>query len=157
MNLDKNSNLARLYRWFYCTDDMPGNLCAYFWRLVIMIILVVPSFIVSLPYVIVSYFKEEADNENNILVGIFIYIGLYLLFALGVSVSFIFINYEKDSFMYITSFIGIAVVVSTILALSLSYRDKYLRRRKTKKKDPNLIKEFIRAKKNKYCPRIDWD
>ncbi len=31
MNLNINSKTAKLYRWFYATNEMPQSLCPYFW------------------------------------------------------------------------------------------------------------------------------
>ena len=156
MNLNKNSNLAILYRWFYSTDTMPDNLCTYFWSLVALVLLIIPSFIVSLPYIIVALFSKDTENTNEPIVGFFIWAFIGCLFSMGSAISLFFVSYEKESLMGIASAMGVGLFVG-LGVIGIIYFFRKIKDKRKSKERSNLIKEFIRAKKNKYCPRIDWD
>lgn len=44
LTLNIHGSLARLYMEFYNTSDLPNNLCAYFWKLVVAIIFSIPCY-----------------------------------------------------------------------------------------------------------------
>jgi hypothetical protein len=78
MQLNHNSFSAKLYRWFYGVDSMPGNLCPYFWKLVIAYVMALPLFVSTLPYEII-YFKSR-ENDEKISNRIFVSFIICLLF-----------------------------------------------------------------------------
>lgn len=169
MKLNKNSFSSKFYKWFYETSILPNNLCPYFWKLLLAWVLValfgLPSMVLLIPFLIVATFNKNAlffvkDNKYGaILVGFILYIALFVLMCIIIFFLTLFnvIPYVDGSNIAhlqiwggIFSFFGF---VSGIVYLS-----KYLaERKKTKVKQPNIITEFVKAKYNKYCPKIDWE
>ena len=66
MKLNINSTSAQLYRWFYATTTMPQSLCPYFWKLVIMWLLILPYSILSLPVILMDLkdFEHRTMGER---------------------------------------------------------------------------------------------
>ena len=160
MNLNRNSNLSKIYRWFYNEWRMPSNLCPYFWKLVLMFVLILPSAILSLPHT--AYQKFDRDSHNPIF-GLFGWGVLWIVFCVLVAISSLFIHYDKHSFMLCSSVTGwmtMMLLSLTGLVLSIIHlREKYIEKRAQnhcEEEPSNIISEFIKAKRNKYCPQITW-
>jgi hypothetical protein len=174
MKLNVNSVSARLYRWFYVTNKMPQNLCPYFWKLVIMWILIVPYTILSLPYIVVYKGKDNSDSfGEKPVTGFFIYCILGLVLSMLFSISIFFVGfYPKDTFLLNFQTLGsllwmIAILFGgycLIIWLVEKYKDSKIKYdengvrifRPKNEKDPNILIEWIKASYNKYCPRIEW-
>jgi hypothetical protein len=180
MKLNHNSLSARLYRWFYITDQMPQTLCPYFWKLVIMWIFIAPVGILSLPLTII---KQEADEwPVRIFGGAILWGMLFLAFLMLFPLTYFIWGWlsPKTTFgaWQGTGILmwGLAVVFSIvwgILELNRRRREKIRHTQRewiwdengeyTRNPDyvpyeekPNIIVEFIKAKYNRYCPKIDW-
>jgi hypothetical protein len=158
MNLNQNSISAKLYRWFYEKNqhEISTNLCPYFWQLVIMWICIIPMALLSLPANIFYFFSKDSKwgaKENNWLFGIVLWFALYLLQCIVIAIGALFFTYQKDSYLYVNMIIGI-LATSTVIMIYLAYL--FDKRDKNKEKQPSIIKEFIKAKYNKLCPRITW-
>jgi hypothetical protein len=175
MKLSKNSISAKLYQWFYLTNNLPNNLCPYFWKLLLMYVLIIPYFIVSLPCLISDY-KEYFDSKKyywqsfneRFFVGLAFYFILFIIFLMLTALSHIFINYTKDSLFFYFSMVGFCFwllgIVFLIIHLITSISNKIKYRRNLindddddNEKKPNIVIEFIKAKYNNYCPKIDWE
>jgi magnesium-transporting ATPase (P-type) len=164
MTLKENSRSAKLYRWFFMKDKMPGNLCPYFWQLLLMYITIIPYTIWGGIYFISQSRKkyEMADNFSDRFVfsSIFNFL-IFLAFCMIVSVSSLFINYEKHSLIEGLSYVGDIVWALTIFCLILSCListyEKFFKKKITDEvEEDSVITEFVKAKYNKYCPKIDW-
>lgn len=168
MELNRNSLSARVYREVYNTRHMPESLCPYFWKLVLAYPLIVLLLPLLIPTWITLKFQDEADNEYPIgakaVIGLLLYAFGFVVFMIGVFISSCWISYYKGTIMYQFYFSG--GFISFILGVfSVSFLIKYIiDNRKYKRKfnneyveeKPNLIVEFVKAKYNKYCPKITW-
>lgn len=172
MKLNFNSPISKTYRWFYATDQMPQNLCPYFWKLVLMWILIVPYVILSLPYLI-AYKKDKgnsvAEKPGS---GLMIWVALGMVAAMLFSFSLFWTVFPKDSFLQQMQILGVVlwlvavvlVAYQGILWIKEKYKESKIKYdengrriwRPVEEKSPSIIKEFIKAKYNKYCPKIDW-
>jgi hypothetical protein len=177
MKLEKSFN-SKLYRWFYCTNELPMSLCPYFWKLAIAWLFLIPVGLISLPTIIVHQFQELRKGIYNgdkfgerLFVGTAIWCGLYLLFCVLTPIGLFFTTYPKESFLFISCgvgfvvyFLGLVFLIYILVDAIKSYKeDKRLRRkyddegnRIIVEKKPNIIVEFIKAKYNNYCPKIEW-
>jgi hypothetical protein len=158
MNLNQNSIPAKLYRWFYEKNQhqMPTNLCPYFWELVIMWIFILPFALISLPANIFYFFSKDSKyeaKENNWLFGIVLWLALYLIQTVIIAIGALFFTYQKDSYLYVTMIFGMFVTSAVIMFCLVYLLEKI---NKNKEKQPNIVKEFVKAKYNKLCPRITW-
>ena len=184
MKLNRNSISARLYRWFYITDNMPQSLCPYFWKLLIMWIFILPSSISYPPEKILCSGGEKLDSWGerglfSILFYLVILVGLSVLFSLSILTNGWFV---PGSILHKIQSFGAVSVLCIILISFISLIIYGINRYKEKKRKkqlpytwddegnripnpdytshepkPNLIIEFIKARYNKYCPKIDWN
>jgi len=169
MKLNQNSKTARLYRWFYITDNMPTNLCPYFWKLAIMWLFIIPYSIFALPYLWMRVSGTYRENiRDRILGGLIVYGIIYLVFLFGFGFTVFFTRFPKDSFLDANQFMGVLVVMITLFVLTTGglnwFCSKFFKKKNVYDEEgnlineskPNIIIEFIKAKYNNYCPKIDW-
>jgi uncharacterized Tic20 family protein len=177
MKLKSNSISSKLYRWFYGTNDLPNNLCPYFWKLVLAWLVLIPYSLVCAPVIIMELFDKSYDYNDNSTgkrIG-FSALVYFMLFCVVCMISFIgwfFVIPEKDSFyMFLGTMGGMIWIISIILGSIEGYKAfKEWNYRRKIKYDENgrriwnqpkeektyLVVEFAKAKYNKYCPKIDW-
>ena len=163
MKLNKKSWHAWFYKMLYGWDrKFPNNLCAYFWKMLLSIIVAPVLLLVCLPLYIEGLISKRDHHRDgyfhdaHIIASIFAWIGLFLIFS-GVYVWFA--GWESNWHIPAITLYGILAVI--IIGLILNYYDE--KRIKSPKnthlveKKPNVFIEFIKAKKNKYCPKIEWE
>ena len=175
MELNKNSISSKLYRWFYGTNGLPNNLCPYFWKVVLMYLTIIPYILISIPVVVYDMFDKQYENTDRstggrLGVSIGVYAGVLILISLITSVVGLFTHIEPKSFWEFSQFLGwllwLGLIVAGVLH-GITYLREYTTTDKSyysetekkwiyKKTKVNLTTEFIKAKYNKYCPKIDW-
>lgn len=173
MKLRDKSISAKLYRWFYATNSMPQSLCPYFWKLIIMWFFILPYTILSLPIILIDLrMEEERSTWERAGVGFTFWFMLVILICTLSLFGLFFAEPVKDSlwyFMLAPGFMGlVASIVIGLIALFKWAREKWENRHikydtngrriweRVKEKEPSIIVEFVKAKYNKYCPKIDW-
>jgi len=174
MKLNINSTSAQLYRWFYATPTMPQSLCPYFWKLVIMWLLILPYSIISLPIILMDLKDPEYRTMGErVGMGFILWFCLGMLGSILFSISLFWYIFPQNTLgwnLQITGIIllAVAIVVGStfgILLLIEKYKkskikydeDGYRIWHDPKEKESSIIVEFIKASYNKYCPKIDWD
>jgi hypothetical protein len=159
MELNSNSINARLYRWFYHknTNQMPKSLCPYFWQLLIMYVFIVPYTLIALPYHLFNNWKNESF-VSGIVGSLVVYLFLFGIFTMVTFIVFLFIKLpEKSGWVHIC--VGGAVFWFFTIGILLVNFFEYLWEKpkgSLREKKPNIIAEFIKAKYNRYCPKITW-
>ena len=180
MKLSTNSLNAKLYCWFYGqrSRNLPSNLCPYFWKLVLAWILVIPYGIFTLPSILLFelFYKDYKNGDKKtgerFAISLAIYIGLFLLLCMGSAIATMFTTLHHGTLfgeiwmagiMIWTAIIACGIwfgVKSLIEYIKDSRRvydeDGYRIYGKPKDKKARIIIEFIKAKYNSYCPKIDW-
>lgn len=155
MQLNQNSLSARLYKEFYSCENLPTNLCPYFWKLVV-------AYVVSPIYFIVVYPIKRKWMLGKIFSGI--------LFAFAVAIALtvigflLYINYHLiraaiGCYYYKSWLANSAIFWDTYIFVVLPGIIKYFKGEKSPKekvKREYLVTEFIKAKYNRYCPQITW-
>jgi len=112
-----------------------------------------------------SYSASCKRSEENALCS--------LWYILVILVGFVFIaeyNWFKwlfNAYSYDWRIAGSGGLMNTVLAFFIlryfffqlkdAYQEKYEIKKELKEKHPSILKEFIKAKKEKYCPKIDWE
>jgi hypothetical protein len=167
MTLNENAPLARLYRWFYLDDQMPKSLCPYFWKLVLMWIAIIPVTLFSIPtFIMAAIFKDPKVERLGERIGIstIIWLGLWVISTLIVAIISFFVSFQPEGDLDLFAKLGYVFwVVIICVILYHQYRkmqDKRIeKKRKGVKSEPkvSIVKEFIKATYNKYCPRITWE
>ena len=178
MKLNKNSFTSKLYKWFYGVREyqgLPNNLCPYFWKVVLMYLTIIPYTLISIPVVVYDLFDKQYTNGDRktgerLGISVGVYIALFVLAALISAIAALFLNVEKNSlFEFLVvggclfwaglTIIGVIEGVKYLREYSTtneSFYDPQQERWVTKKTKVNMTSEFIKAKYNKYCPKIDW-
>jgi hypothetical protein len=180
MKLSTNSLNAQLYCWFYGqrSRNLPSNLCPYFWKLVLAWILVIPYGIFTLPSILLfelfskDYKNGDKKTGERFAISLAIYIGLFLLLCMISAITTMFITLHHGTLfgeiwaagiliwvviIAVSIFFGIKALIEYIKDGRKVYDENgYRIYSKTKEKKPRIIIEFIKAKYNSYCPKIDW-
>lgn len=150
MKISKNSWHYRLLRDYYYMEPAEG-LCQYFWETVFLTI--------GLPFFLIKKFICDLSNGWKWFLAI-----LYSVVSLPVT---IYLNgIVPTNGLLIFPFV-VAIVISSIgvlfliflliLLLMLGPRYLYEKIKPKKTKDKNsLLKEFIKAKWNRVCPRLEF-
>jgi hypothetical protein len=104
-----------------------------------------------------SYYYSQTEPARRIGLSIFLYLALFfgvsIIFALLWSFGYQF-NFKKDSLG--NSMIGLGIILIFVLMIIggiLLFRFIFFRG--AEKMSTTLPAEFIKAKYNKYCPKID--
>src|SRR5688572_21873594 len=163
--LSKKSWHSTLYRLTYgYYGDLPSNLCPYFWQLLFALVLTATVGLFLLPYYLVDKLLFGNDSYkwgyfSNANIGSAL--GSYILCFLVFMMIFIFFLpwNEKTRDIWIFGLIEWTVVLS--IAGYFLWKKWFPEKIKThyvesKKKEPSILVEFIKAKYNKYCPKITW-
>jgi hypothetical protein len=165
----QNSMHAKLYKFTY-GQYLPDGLCLYFWKLVIATIIFIPNFIMQFPsrtlaYVLGKFNKE--DNTGDEMVGPSDYMVLGVISYIAIFISIIYfygiVSLVKEmfncySYNHYAANLSLTLTLAVLAIIGLRYLVIYLANREEKitVKEPSVIKEFIKAKYGKYCPRINW-
>lgn len=178
MKLKKSSYTSRLYRWFYNENNMPNNLCPYFWKVVAMYVLILPTVVIGLPWMLWdSYEFKKANLFSKMACGAFMWIGLFCALTPLVSLASLFTTFAKHSLLDSMAFLGcmvmaIAVIVGLVwygMKLHTDYENRqyealvirdeygYIIGRKPRPEKKWMIIEYIKAVYKKQCPSVEWD
>lgn len=178
MKLNSNSISSKLYRWFYGTNVLPNNLCPYFWKLVLAWLVLIPYSLVCLPSIIMEiadkdYRYNDVSTGKRIGIGALAYILIFFVGCMLSSIGWFFVLPTKDSFYGFVGTVGIllwvaVIVVSVIEGFKALKEWNYNRKIKYdengwriydshKEEKTYLVVEFVKAKYNKYCPKIEWN
>ena len=166
MNLNRNSWYAQLYMHTYSTCFLPNNLCAFFWKMLLAVILLPITWVLLIPSFIFS--KERPDKIGN---KVLISFGLNIVGLLVYGLTFL--QNKKDGSIHwyypalgILMLLGVGIVIYIFVRLCSLISETSLwqsiastfRRQSSSYKEPKtwIVTEFIKAKKNKYCPKITW-
>lgn len=158
MKININSWHARLTRWTYRIEELPGNLCGYFWIMLLAVILFPLTAIISLPRIFVGeYTKTESYPYLPFIICISIWFLLGILsFYLYGGYCVFFIGFNSKAIL-----VNLAIVIFLVFTfMALIPFLFYIIRKKFSKTSISLtdtvVYQFIKAKKNKYCPVIEW-
>ena len=180
MKLNQNSISARLYRWFYMTGQMPQTLCPYFWQLIIMWIFLIPVGIISIPSAVIK--QEPYDWPSRILEGVILWGAAFMLFLMIVPFTYFIWGWVSSKTLLGNWQVGGVLIWAVVAVCAIVWGILELNRRRLEKKrhisrewiwdeegewirnpdyvpyepKPNILIEFIKAKYNKYCPKIEW-
>lgn len=161
MKLNKERLDIRMYTWIYTTTkyDLPNNLCSFFWLYLLMWPLALIHITFLLPSVLLEiYNKENLSISNRLATSFFSYVLMLFLTSMIYGPIAYFLGYiDRKNPWFIMGealwFTGIVLVIG----FGIYKLQKWISSKKVKKeKTPSIIVEYIKAKKDKYCPKIDW-
>ena len=164
MKLSKNSwhyKLNQLYTW-----KTPVNLCPYFWRTAWYALILIPTLILFVPVFIVRLFDKKGgllDKDAKLLFSVdypavfVLDMAIFILFCM-ISMWFHLPHPKLDAFWTFVLAVGsMGWLMVLIGVIATSVQKIQNRKTEMRVKEPNLFKEFWKAKKQKYCPIIEWE
>jgi hypothetical protein len=167
MKLNKKSWHCKLYKWAFCMTDkhLPKNLCDYFWSVILAVL--------TLPLTIITVFCScTEDYIHRVGLSVLLYLYVIMLWFIGFMVLRItcdptfysnhtlFQDYILNWMTYLALPVGATIVWLGLNAVMFVFMwsDKHGSKKKIKvNKESNILVEYIKAKKEKACPFIDWE
>jgi len=129
--------------------------------------------VITLPITVVSVFIDDmSDYFERLVVSLLLYLGItgcwfsgFTILRIGFDPTFtakhtLFENYSHNWIAYAALPVGVATVGLGMYAVRLlcDWSDNLSYREKVKvEKQPNIMVEYLKAKKEKACPFIDWE
>lgn len=161
MKLSKNSWHARINTYVFGSFYIDGVdcLCPYFWKTIVALLVSPLVFAINrVEDLGIEVPSMSTDMQNR--VGRIV---MWVAFGAIIIGSFIFaiLDWEK----FIIGVIIIGVVTGSVTGfmyggiwIKNKWEDwRYDHPKEKRERRPNLMVEFIRAKKNKHCPLITWE
>jgi hypothetical protein len=156
MKASTNSWHARLYKWTY-DSELSSSLCPYFWKILIAVLWFIPSVILSIPIIVLDKVQKSTvtldPQERNIL-GFVIW-----LLSIGCTIALIGVITMFGAIFGLVAWNSLSMAVALLIcvAMPVLFIMCLIRRSEYRsEKKPNIFTEFIKAKYNNYCPKIDW-
>ena len=153
MTLNYDSFNAKLYRYFYGTEDMPKSICPYFWKLLMAWIFIVPVTLLSFPSVISEIITKESYGLKRLFYTFMLFMVLIWVSSMVCTVLMIINDYEKGSMVISMGSMGLVLWVF-FTVVGVVEGGKYLK--DSDKVNDSVIIGFVKSKYNKYCARITW-
>lgn len=164
LEFSTNSWHGKLYKFAYGYGNysyprqFPSNLCPYFWKIVLAILLMPILLITELPLLVFPESRRDVKYDgalgSNIVFGIASWLGISLIFC---AITAIFIWHPvKDSLWQMVVIMGRGVLTLVVFGLTVLWITEWHTRRKRRPKNPSLLSSYIQAKKDKLCPKINW-
>ena len=159
MELKENSLFPWLCKVTYGKGYLPKNLCVYFWASLFTI----PFLPFSFPWIIYHLIFNRKNPSNGV--------SIVPKFSISISwyIGSLFVGAAQWGFVSLSTWLWglwvilVGLLLACIAILSIAYFlfeviPKCIPRRKPreKKKKPNILIEYIKAKKQKICPQITW-
>lgn len=174
MKLNQDSKTAKIYRWFYgieSTDNLTNDGCEYFKKLILALVLFIPLALITLPITLMAFIKPETIKPTTrIGYMVFLCAVLFCLFAMGCTIAWFFVTWDKASlickmapggallwffFIGLALWHGISALIEHIKESRIKYDEDGYRIWGEPKQD-NVFVAFYKAKKEKYCPKLEW-
>lgn len=176
MKLKKNSILGRYCKFVF--GSLPENICKF------------PSVVISLlifPIIIpaaLPFWSSSCWNNQNLFEkfcwGIFHWLLIFLLWALGINILFELLPVSKDWPMWLILLGGIGGIITslllvasllTIIGFSIYFHDKVKERNARRKAydidrsveqnkpepGPSILQTWLKSIKDKTCIKINWE
>lgn len=166
MELNKNSFTAKLVEYSYPNKDLGNNLCTYFWQ-TFFAYLFLP--LICIFYIFDSYFfrfdfkKVLINKESKPFLVKICFSSLLIILLIGFICFSYLIGFGSinSNYIIINIFVGLGfmILICSIIILftySLYKIIFFFKKKKRKEKKKNIIIEYIKAKKQKICPIIEW-
>jgi hypothetical protein len=151
IQLKENSTINKLYLYFYDKNNLEINICNYSWKMLWMLLTIIPATLLGLPSLIIAIFwKSHRDTTILMHMGLSWFILVFsFTFVIMLSPVLLYVNIQP-LYYYLKDFIILGEGFDAIFALGIIFilfRYVYL---------SVINTEFITALKEKYCTEIEW-
>lgn len=169
MKLSKNNIWLFFYQVLFCDKNRYAkSICDLFWGGLFGGILVITSPLVFITLLIIGLFTKRhvltvitdtTDHYGKLWAWNFIIFLAYFVFTmLGGLVLGFSGSSEMPFYLWFVAWLVPLLIVLVLVIVLVAIRELYLflQRNFSKQKTPGIISSFIKAKKHKVCPRIEW-
>ena len=154
MKLSKKSWHYKLNMWY--TEGVPRSLCPYFWRTVWYIVTLPITIVLFIPWGIVLLITGDRENiveEYPRALAMDILLGA----AFCMIAIFWHLNPKEGDPWVVVWVLGLTSWLLLVIILIVYIGSLFEKRVQKKEKKPNILGEYLKARKNKYCPIIEWE
>lgn len=159
MELKLNTWYVWLWNYTYA-ERLPDNLCHFFWKLVIAILLFIPNFILRIPATIINLLSKDkwGRGDARTAMGIIGYVIIIACSSILASIyNWLLWLFNAYSYNSIAAFTGGIFLLAGIAGIITYYWLEY----KTGNKivyslKNNIIVNYTNAWYYKHCPKINW-
>lgn len=142
---------------------MPSNLCKLFWSSAASI----PCLVVTWPWAVYHLIFDRKDPQHDCAIGWkFLLMGAWCFSAIVTGNGYWgFKSLSVFLWGLWTLPLGLAIVLTVVFSMVYFFKEilpKWLPKKEKKywsektEKKPNIVIEYIKAKKKKLCPMIEW-
>lgn len=147
----RNSTHAKLYRFTF-TDELPENLCPYFWQVLFGFFFLIPNAFLQLPFYLIATFDKKLRDKDCFerrVIGGMIYVALLLLAGyFNITLEWVKAMFGCYSYDSEDANLGWVINLLIFLIFGFGYLAERAKKRpeklkEDKEKKPSLIKEFL--------------
>lgn len=161
MNLNLNSWYVWLWDYTY-EEDVPNNLCPFFWKLIAAMLLFIPNIILRIPVVIVNMFCNEYNKiergDARTGIGALMYIiGIATILVCYTTYNWFLWSINSYSYDYAAANIGgMFLLVGLFLLIRYYWLENEVGYKVVKTANTNMLTTYTKAWYNNHCPKINW-
>ncbi len=165
MRYNMQSRPAKLYKWFYglTEEKLPQSFCTYGRNFIILVLTIIPFTIFCIPAIIWGKIAKNDDitaPEVRLFCSGLVYAIIIAVFCMILGLGLLLgVQYEPDSVYQDLAECGAIYGTALIVGGVIYFTRKLLKKRQSKpsvQPEPSIFIEYIKAKKQKICPRIEW-
>jgi hypothetical protein len=142
---------------------MPESLCPYFWKLLFMWVFIIPYSVVVIPVTPITKkdsFSDTYTMFERFWASLLIWSMAFTMICMVAPIPLFFVD-KLNRMMGVIAATGLIgwglLVIITIVKLIVYSAEKARDRRYNIQRQDSIIKEFVKAKYNKDCPKITWE
>lgn len=159
MELKLNTWYVWLWNYTY-SERLPDNLCPFFWKLVIAILLFIPNVILRLPITIINLFSKDKIDDDKVRtgMGIIVYIIIiassFIIACIYSWLLWLFNAYSYDSTT--ATFGGLFLLAGLTLLIAHYWKEYNTGNKVVYSLKNNIVVNYTNAWYYKHCPKINW-
>jgi len=159
MELKLNTWYVWLWNYTY-SKRLPDNLCPFFWKLVIAILLFIPNLILRIPVTVINLFSKNKIGRNDDRTGKGILIYFIIIASCSIIVciyNWILWLFNAYSYNRTSASIGGLFLLVGLAILIAHYWEEYNTGNKiVYSLKNNIVVNYTSAWYYKHCPKINW-
>jgi len=158
MELKTKSWYVWLWEYTYA-EDLPNNLCPFFWKLIVAMLLFIPNVIFRIPVTIFNLFatypiKRGDDRTGNGIGTWLVLFAIVTIIALNYYL-FLWLMGDDKALAWAMGAILMDTMILTVL-IKIIWDQNYIGDILAYKASYNMLVIFTKSWYNKHCPRINW-
>lgn len=156
MKIKKSTNHYKVLTTVF--TDVPHNLCEYFQKTVLAYILFIPLQIICFPSIFIDDLKKQHLWSERIPVSIVLYLFAFLIFSILSLFQILWNGFHLNDINRFGLFLlGIITVFTSFYYIRAFFLKRIEKRKEQEQKKQNIVIQYIKAKKQKICPLLEFE